>query len=163
MGRDYTAGGMPNPTLLERHPLLVNLPPDQLERIAQAGEVESYNPAEQIVVEGSLGDALFLILSGQVAVHKGPQTFATLSAGDFFGEMSLVEPAPRSATVTSMAATFLFRLPHDALRSLISEEPHAASVLLVQVVKTLSERLRRANQMLSSVDMLADWLAGSMV
>ena len=115
------------------------------------------------MAEGSLGDALFLILSGQCAVHKGPQTFATLSGGEFFGEMSLVEPAPRSATVTAMSATFLFRLPHDALRGLISEDASAASVLLVQVVKTLSERLRRANQMLSSVDLLADWLAGSMV
>jgi CRP-like cAMP-binding protein len=154
---------MPNPTLLERHPLLVHLTGEQLERVSRVGEVESYNPNEQIVVEGSLGDALFLILSGQVAVHKGAQTFATLTAGEFFGEMSLVEPAPRSATVTAMSATFLFRLPHDALRSLISDEPNAASVLLVQVVKTLSERLRRANGMLSSVDMLADWLAGSMV
>ena len=154
---------MPNPTLLDQHPLLVNLPKDQLARISQAGEIESYNANEQIVIDGSLGDALFLILSGQVAVHRGPQTFATLSAGEFFGEMSLVEPAPRSATVTSMSATFLFRLPHDALRQLISEDPRTASVLLVQVVKTLSERLRRANAMLSSVDMLADWLAGSMV
>lgn len=154
---------MPNPTLLERHPLLVNLDADQLGRISRAGEVESYNPAEAIVAEGSLGDALFLILSGQVAVHRGAQTFATLSAGEFFGEMSLVEPAPRSATVTAMSATFLFRLPHDALRELITDDAGAASVLLVQVVKTLSERLRRANAMLSSVDMLADWLAGSMV
>ena len=154
---------MPNPTLLEQHPLLVHLPAEQIARVAAAGEVESYNPNEQIVVEGSLGDALFLILSGQVAVHRGPQTFATLGAGDFFGEMSLVEPAPRSATVTSMQATFLFRLPHDSLRDLIASDPHASSVLLVQVVKTLSERLRRANQMLSSVDLLADWLAGSMV
>jgi signal-transduction protein with cAMP-binding, CBS, and nucleotidyltransferase domain len=56
-----------NPTLLERHPLLVNLEPAQLERIARAGDIESYNPGEPIVVEGSLGDALFLILSGQVA------------------------------------------------------------------------------------------------
>jgi CRP-like cAMP-binding protein len=152
-----------NPTLLERHPLLVHLAPDQLARLSRAGDVESYNPNETIVAEGSLGDALFLILSGLVAVHRGPQTFATLSGGEFFGEMSLVEPAPRSATVTSMSATFLFRLPHDALRELISDDPSAASVLLVQVVKTLSERLRKANAMLSSVDMLADWLAGSMV
>jgi len=154
---------VPNPTLLEKHPLLVNLASDQLERIARAGEVESYNPNEPIVTEGSLGDALFLILSGQVAVHRGAQTFATLSGGEFFGEMSLVEPAPRSATVTSMQATFLFRLPHDALRQLIADDPNASAVLLVQVVKTLSDRLRRANAMLSSVDMLADWLAGSMV
>ena len=154
---------MPNPTLLERHPLLANLNGEQLERLARAGEIESYNPGETIVVEGSLGDALFLILSGQVAVHRGPQTFATLSGGEFFGEMSLVEPAPRSATVSAMSATFLFRLPHDALRELISDDGKAASILLVQVVRTLSDRLRRANQMLSSVDVLADWLAGSMV
>jgi CRP-like cAMP-binding protein len=154
---------MPNPTLLERHPLLVNLTPEQLKRVSDAGEIESYNPNEQIVVEGSLGDALFLILSGQVAVHRSTQTFATLGAGEFFGEMSLVEPAPRSASITSMSATFLFRLPHDALREMIAKDAGVASILLVQVVKTLSERLRRANQMLSSVDMLADWLAGSMV
>jgi len=152
-----------NPTLLERHPLLAHLASDQIERISRAGEVESYNPGEPIVVDGSLGDALFLILSGQVAVHRGPQTFATLSAGEFFGEMSLVEPAPRSASVTSMSATFLFRLPHDALRGLLADDPSCANVLLVQIVKTLSDRLRRANAMLSSVDMLADWLAGSMV
>ena len=152
-----------NPTLLERHPLLAHLAPDQIERISRVGEVESYNPGEPIVVDGSLGDALFLILSGQVAVHRGPQTFATLSAGEFFGEMSLVEPAPRSASVTSMSATFLFRLPHDALRGLLADDPSCANVLLVQIVKTLSDRLRRANLMLSSVDMLADWLAGSMV
>lgn len=154
---------MPNPTLLERHPLLVHLAPDQLERLARAGEVESYNAGEKIVVEGSLGDALFLVLSGQVAVHRGAQTFATLDSGEFFGEMSLVEPSPRSASITAMSAAFVFRLPHDALRGLIATDPGAASVLLVQIVRTLSDRLRRANQMLSSVDILADWLAGSMV
>jgi len=154
---------VPTPTLLERHPLLVNLAPAQLDRIARAGEIESYHPGEPIVVEGSLGDALFLVLSGQTAVHQGGKTFATLEGGDVFGEMSLVEPAPRSASVTAMSAAFVFRLPHDALRELISEDAHAASVLLVQIVKTLSDRLRRANHMLSSVDLLADWLAGSMV
>lgn len=154
---------VPTPTLLERHPLLVNLEPAQIERIARAGEVESYNPGESIVAEGSLGDSLFLILSGQIAVHRAGTTFATLGAGELFGEMSLVEPVPRSASVTAMSAAFVFRLPHDALRDMISEDSQAASVLLVQIVKTLSERLRRANQMLSSVDMLADWLAGSMV
>ena len=154
---------MLTPSSLERHPLLAHLEPAQLERIARAGEIESYNPGEPIVAEGSLGDALFLILSGQTAVHRGSQTFATLEGGDLFGEMSLVEPAPRSASVTAMSATFLFRLPHDQLRQMISDDAQVASLLLVRIVRTLSDRLRRANKMLSSVDMLADWLAGSMV
>jgi CRP/FNR family transcriptional regulator len=96
-------------------------------------------------------------------VHRGSQTFATLEGGDLFGEMSLVEPAPRSASVSAMSATFVFRLPHDALRAMISDDAQVASLLLVRIVRTLSDRLRRANKMLSSVDMLADWLAGSMV
>src|SRR5262249_32742714 len=147
---------VPTLTLLDHHPLLVNLPPEHLERIVRAGEIESYNPGEQIVAEGSLGDALFLILSGEIAVHRGGKTFATLEGGDLFGEMSLVEPVPRSASVPAMSPAFVFRLPHDAMRALISEDSQAASVLLVRIVKILSERLRRANQMLSSVDLLAD-------
>ncbi|MEO7731778.1 MAG: cyclic nucleotide-binding domain-containing protein [Kofleriaceae bacterium] len=154
---------MPSPSLLERHPLLAKLEPAQLARIAKAGEIESYNAGERIVADGTLGDALFLILSGQTAVHRGSQTFATLGAGELFGEMSLVEPVARSASVTAMSPTFVFRLPHDALRTLISDDAQVASVLLVQIVRVLSDRLRRANQMLSSVDLLADWLAGSMV
>jgi CRP/FNR family transcriptional regulator len=149
--------------ILERHPLLAHLPAERLSRLAREGEVETWKAGEDIVAEGSLGDALFLILSGEVAVHRDGKTFATLGAGDVFGEMSMVEPAPRSATVSAMSPTFLFRLPHDSFHRLLLDDPQTASALLVQIVKTLSERLRRANHMLSSVDKLADWLAGSLV
>ena len=149
--------------ILERHPLLAHLPPERLSRLAREGEVETWKAGEDIVAEGSLGDALFLILSGEVAVHRDGKTFATLGAGEVFGEMSMVEPAPRSASVSAMSPTFLFRLPHDSLHRLLIDDPSTASALLVQIVKTLSERLRRANHMLSSVDKLADWLAGSLV
>lgn len=154
---------MSNRAILERHPLLAHLPPERLSRLAREGEVETWKGGEDIVAEGSLGDALFLILSGEVAVHRDGKTFATLGAGDVFGEMSMVEPAPRSASVSAMSPTFLFRLPHDSLHRLLVDDPETASALLVQIVKTLSERLRRANHMLSSVDKLADWLAGSLV
>lgn len=149
--------------ILERHPLLAHLPSERLARLAREGEVETWKAGEDIVAEGSLGDALFLILSGEVAVHKDGKTFATLGAGEVFGEMSMVEPAPRSASVSAMSPTFLFRLPHDSLHRLLLDDPQTASALLIQIVKTLSERLRRANHMLSSVDKLADWLAGSLV
>ena len=150
--------------LLEHHPLLARVGPDHLSRIARAGEVETFHAGEVVVTEGSLGDALYLVLTGEVEVSKAGHPLARLAAGNFFGEMALVEPAPRSATVTAAApSTFLFRLPYLELQQLLRHDPRAGSALLVEVVKTLSERLREANRMVSSVGELADWLAGSLV
>jgi CRP-like cAMP-binding protein len=149
--------------LLERHPLMARLGRSHVDRVAACGEVESWNSGEEIVAEGSLGDALYLILTGSVRVEIGGHALADLGSGDFFGEMSLVEPAPRSATVIAAEPAYVFRLPHEALRQLLADDPAAANALLIQIVKTLSERLRRANGTLTSVGALADWLAGSLV
>ncbi|MCA9675824.1 MAG: cyclic nucleotide-binding domain-containing protein [Kofleriaceae bacterium] len=154
---------MSHAELLERHPLLARLDRHQLDLIADAGEVEHFAPGEEVVGEGRLGDALYLVLTGRVAVSKVGHPLATLEPGDFFGEMSMLEPAPRSASVTATEPAYLFRLPQTAVQALIAREPAAAIALLVHMVKTLSERLRRANDTLSSVGGLADWLAGSLV
>jgi CRP-like cAMP-binding protein len=149
--------------LLARHPLLSRLGREQIERVSEFGEIETWNSGEEVVSEGSLGDALYLVLTGAVRVEIGGHLLAQIGSGDFFGEMSLVEPAPRSASVFAVEPSYLFRLPHDALRQLLIDEPAATSALLIQIIKTLSDRLRRANSTLTSVGALADWLAGSMV
>jgi len=149
--------------LLERHPLLARLEKEQLEHIAEAGEVERFDPGEEVVGEGSLGDALYLVLSGKVEVSKTGHALATLDPGEFFGEMSVLEPVPRSATVTAVAPSYLFRLPTNAIQGLLTTDPGAATALLVHIVKVISERLRRANETLASVGELADFLAGSLV
>jgi CRP-like cAMP-binding protein len=149
--------------LLERHPLLAHLTREQLEHIAEVGEVERFEPGEEVVAEGSLGDALYLVLTGKVEVSKVEHPLAALEPGDFFGEMSMLEPVLRSATVTALAPSYVFRLPHRAIQGLVVTDPGAAMALLIHVVKTLSERLRRANETLASVGQLADWLAGSLV
>lgn len=149
--------------LLEHHPLLGRLGPAQLDLIVAAGELETFGPGEVVVVEGSLGDALYLVLTGQVEVAKGGHALARLTAGEFFGEMALVEPAPRSATVTALEPSFLYRLPFVQLQRLLRDDPQAGTALLIEVVKTLSDRLRLANRLVSSVGELADWLAGSLV
>lgn len=154
---------MSHAELLERHPLLSHLERDQLEHIAEAGEVERFEPGETVVAEGSLGDALYLVLTGRVEVSKTGHPLAGLEPGDFFGEMSMLEPATRSATVTAAVPSYLFRLPYNAVQTLVQTDPGAAMALLIHVVKVLSERLRRANETLASVGQLAEWLAGSLV
>ncbi|HTJ45851.1 MAG TPA: cyclic nucleotide-binding domain-containing protein [Kofleriaceae bacterium] len=149
--------------LLERHPLLARMRLDQVERIAQAGTLEQFVVKEEIVREGSLGDALYLVLTGSVGVSKNGQALAQLASGEFFGEMALIEPAPRSASVHALEPTFVFRLPYTALQSLLEDDGVAFNAVLVQIVKTLSDRLRKANELVTSVGHLADWLAGSLV
>jgi CRP-like cAMP-binding protein len=149
--------------LLEHHPLLARLQPDQVRGFAAAGELESFDKDEHIVTDGSMGDALYLLLSGSVTVTKGDRVLATLKTGEFFGEMCLVEPSARCADVIAAEPSFLFRLPTTALQRLLVEEPDAFNLVLVSLVRVLSERLRRTNTMLSSIGQLADWLAGSLV
>ena len=159
---DYN-GRVASEELLRRHPLFVRLDREQLVRFARAGELEAFKPGEDVVVEGTLGDAMYLILTGSCEVQKGGRTLATLQPGEFFGEMSLVEPATRSATVVASEHAQLFRLPHFALQNLLEEDPQAFTQVLVTIVRVLSERLRQTNSLLGSVGQLADWLAGSLV
>jgi len=161
---------MSSPThaeLLGSHPLLRLLTGEQLNRFARAGELELFRAGEEIVREGTLGDALYLILSGSATVHTGKEgsgrVLATLGPGEFFGEMSLIEPALRSATVRAAEMSELFRLPHFSIANMLQDDPVAMNQILVAVVRSLSTRLRRTNALVGSVEKLADFLAGSLV
>jgi CRP-like cAMP-binding protein len=77
--------------------------------------------------------------------------------------MSLAEPVARSATVISVTRSTVFRIPHTTLQALLDTDPRALNQLLIAIVRVLSERLRRTNDMIGSVGNLADWLAGSLV
>ncbi|MCA9672649.1 MAG: cyclic nucleotide-binding domain-containing protein [Myxococcales bacterium] len=152
---------------LRRHPLLVRLDTEQLARVTAAGEVEQYQSDEVIVSEGSLGDAMFLVLAGRAAIIKegaGPRALAELAAGEFFGEMSLVDAAVRSASVVAVSeGCRVFRLPNTALRALAEEDPRAMNAVLVAIVRVLSDRLRHMNETIAAVASLSDWLAGAII
>jgi CRP/FNR family cyclic AMP-dependent transcriptional regulator len=149
--------------LLPKHPLFQRMRPAQIDQFGALGELQVFAEEAPIVLEGSLGDAMYLVLQGAVEVRKGDRPLAVLRAGDFFGEMSLVEPAARSATVVAIEPATLFRLPNAGLEALHDRDPAAFSQLLVTIVRVLSDRLRRANALVGDVGHLADWLAGSLV
>jgi CRP-like cAMP-binding protein len=151
--------------LLQHHPLCQRLSPAQLERFAQVGELELFQIGEDIVVEGTLGDSFYLLLSGQATVHASRVSLplATLKAGEFFGEMSLLEPAMRSATVRAAEMSEVFRVPNFSLTNFLGDDSGALGLVLVAIVRTLSERLRRTNQLVGSMEQLTVLLGGSLV
>ncbi|RMH59117.1 MAG: hypothetical protein D6679_02745 [Candidatus Hydrogenedentota bacterium] len=135
--------------------LLLALTPEQLRKIGEIGEPEFYSAGERILTEGTPGDALYLILNGKVCVDGGRRPLAHLSAddtlqsqyeGDFFGEMAILDHEPRSANVTAVTNVLLFRIDRDALYDLFAQDTALQVVLLTNMARTLSRRLRSANR-----------------
>jgi hypothetical protein len=105
---------------------------------------ENYLEGEAIVTEGEIGDRLFIVFRGAVAVRirqtDGERELARLVPGDFFGEMSLFDDEPRSATVAAVDKVEVLVLSRDHFRSLVQQRPG----ILMALCTTLVRRLRKA-------------------
>ena len=104
---------------------------------------------DTIIAEGDDGNTAFLIVSGsvQVSVGKEPKAklVATLTAGDVFGEMSLIEPSPRSATVKAVTDTECLATTYDEFIPLMQNDPQRAITFMGSLVR----KLREMNNLLS--------------
>jgi CRP-like cAMP-binding protein len=98
-------------------------------------------PAGTVVVsQGDAGDAFFLLLSGQATVERDGVTVAELGPGDFFGELALLDPAPRAATVTVTVRSELAVLGARMFKVLLRELPAMSAGMLT----SLAQRARQA-------------------
>jgi len=102
----------------------------QLDLVGRLGEADSFEPGDDIVVEGDAGDGFFVMTNGRARVHRGGVDVAELGAGDYFGELSLFDPAPRSATVTAADTTTCIRLSPETFRRALDEIPAVRDALL---------------------------------
>ena len=94
--------------------------------------------------EGSTGSEAFLILSGDAACTRGGTPLQTLGAGDFFGEISLLDGAPRTATVVAATDMDVIVFSRTEFVSLVQTSPRIAMKMLTALagrVRTLDERL----------------------
>lgn len=142
---------------LAKHPLLSRLTDEQRRAFVQIAEREEYQTNEIVVREGDLGDSLYLIIEGEAEVFKVPPgstaneqetRLALLGPGEFFGEMTLVEPMPRSATVRCLSNTKLVRLSHSTLTRELERDPKLLAPILVSIIRALSQRLRTTSELL---------------
>ena len=122
--------------------LFKTIPGEELSYLAQITEEVEYAPAQMVVKEGDQGDAMYLIVDGQVKVHRGEHTLAELGQKQCFGEMSILDAEPRSATVTSLTDLTLLKIQRDDFTEILAEKPEISQ----GIIKVLTRRLREANR-----------------
>ena len=134
---------MGNAQILARVPLFSGCTPDQLAQIAALAQPSGYAPGQIIVTQGSPGQAFYVIVSGRVEILRDGRSLGALAAGDFFGEMSLLDQAPRSATIRALEMTECLMLSSWDFKSMLERSPGIATKLL----EVLSRRLRYADEL----------------
>jgi CRP-like cAMP-binding protein len=98
---------------------------------------------DDIIVEKSeVGTCMFIIYSGSVKVHDADLTLATLKSRDFFGELSLLDTEPRSASVTALEDSLLLRIDQHAFYEIMADRME----VIREIMKILCSRLRHQNQ-----------------
>jgi CRP-like cAMP-binding protein len=111
--------------------------------LARSGAaVERFGPGDVIFEEGSEGDRMYVIRSGEVAIERNGKILATLAAGDILGEMAVIDGSKRCATATAKQECEL--VPLTDLLFLVHETPTFA----ISIMRTLTDRLRRLDQLI---------------
>jgi CRP/FNR family transcriptional regulator, cyclic AMP receptor protein len=132
-------------------PLFSSLDEEQLEFIAKYMRRRAYSEREVIVRRDSPGDALFIVMSGKVKVSyiedEDETIIAVMQAGDFFGELSLLDGAGRSADVIALEPTEVLILAAEDFKTCLTTVPAIAVALL----KEIAARLRRSTSWIRSL------------
>ena len=111
---------------------------DLLELAAGVEEIEA-RLGERIIEKGELGSSLYIVVDGSVRVHDGDRELRVLGCREIFGELSVLDPQPRSASVTAVEDTLLFRLDERVLYEMMTEN----QALTRGIIKMLCRRLRK--------------------
>jgi CRP-like cAMP-binding protein len=111
---------------------------------AQAEDV-TFAPGKTLVKEGELGSELFLIVDGKASVSVKGRKVADLGPGDHFGELALLDPSPRDATVTAATSLEALVVGRREFASLLSGSPTLARNLLIAMARRLRDADRQLN------------------
>jgi CRP-like cAMP-binding protein len=124
--------------ILKTCEMFSQIPEDSLAEIAAITEEELKEPEENIFEKGEMGDAMYIIVYGKVKVHDKDKVFATLGERDIFGEMAVLDTEQRSASITALEETRLFRINQEPLYELLAEHPEVTK----GIIRVLCSRLR---------------------
>jgi CRP/FNR family transcriptional regulator, cyclic AMP receptor protein len=149
-------GRRPGSEFLGRIPIFGGLSEQFLERIAEAGTVGELPAGVALISEGEPARSLFVVYEGELEIcklggHGSEVRLAVLGPGDCLGEMSLIDIQPRSATARTLTPALLFRLGHTEIGKLYRSHPEVYTLLVLNIAREISRRLRAADQVLANL------------
>jgi CRP/FNR family cyclic AMP-dependent transcriptional regulator len=134
------------PGALRRIKIFADMEERQLASFLQYMEVLKLLPNAAVCVKGDRGDAMFLVLEGEVRarvmVSGKESTLATMTVGECFGELAVIDESPRSADVVTNRETVLLKISAGNLKRLFQEAPALAAPFLFGLNRTIASRVR---------------------
>ena len=129
----------------QKYSLFGGLREEQIEKILPFMKQEEYKSGVDIIVEGCPNDTIRFILEGRVEVSREGLTLAEFIAGEAFGEMEVLEIMPSAATIKTLTPVTVMALSNNALREIYRTDVQLFSMILMNLARDLSRRLRRMN------------------
>jgi CRP-like cAMP-binding protein len=133
---------MPHEDFLARVPIFSACTPEEIAAVAAATQESFFQPGQIVVTQGTPGQAFYLVMEGQVEYVRDGNVLGTFGPGEFFGEMSLLDEAPRSATVRAVEPTSCLMLSSWDFKALLMKKPEIA----IKLLEVLSRRIRISNE-----------------
>ncbi|MFY0674141.1 MAG: cyclic nucleotide-binding domain-containing protein [Bacteroidia bacterium] len=124
------------------------IPDDVLGDLAALLEEEVYPADTEIIRKGDVGNFMYIIKKGKVKIHDGNTVFAEAADNDIVGELSVLNPMPRTATVTTLSEALLLKLEREPFVELLSQEID----LVKSILKVLTNIISRQNQKISELE-----------
>lgn len=112
--------------LLQRVSIFNGIPQELLLSLAERLQLEQSDSGNTIINKGDEGNSMFVIAEGRVKIHDGEHVVAILEAGNFFGEFSLLDEAPRSMSVTALENISVIKISRVLFFELLQSQPEVA-------------------------------------
>ncbi len=119
---------------------------DLLNLFKNADNAESYTAGSTIFTEGSDAKTMYIVIDGEVDIKGGDEVFDTITSGEIFGEMALIDSQPRSASAVAKTDCSLAPVDEKQFLYMVQETPFFS----LHVMRVIAERLRHMNQMAES-------------
>jgi CRP/FNR family cyclic AMP-dependent transcriptional regulator len=154
-----TLASKPSADFLAKIPIFGGLQGEYLDWIVDAGTMGDVPAGNEVITEGEPARSVFVVCGGELEICKrgkqGDVRLAVLREGDCLGEMSIIDIQPRSATARALTDVVLFRLSHTSIAKLYRAHPQVYTMLVMNIAREISRRLRVADRVLANMGISA--------